>query len=362
MNDKPLRIVCVEETLAKAACQELVEKRGAILVDEHPDLLIHSCFDPKYLTMPALVKLSIVGENVFPDFNIDDYAVSHVRDQIGGRNFYMPYAIWELWERPNLPPLCPSDAKRPFAIFVAYNDWNGAGAVLRKQFAELCIQNYKHVDCPGRVLHNIDIPELGERYGKRIDGKRNVLGRYKFNICFENSNTDGYITEKIVDAFLTNTVPIYWGSEGNLDPFPKEACICANDFPTLEALLERVREVDENNDLYLSILSKNPFRQANFWNRVIEWREQYSRFLLHVHDQTQAYKEDSFLKPCRGKAHMSALGLAMKGSGDICPIFKRGRSIRHAVCHSIRHLHFLRPGALPDKCCPFKAYDNFRSL
>ena len=39
-----------------------------------------------------------------------------------------------------------------------------------------------------------------------------VLNKYKFIICFENSYNDGYITEKIFNCFLANTIPLYSGS------------------------------------------------------------------------------------------------------------------------------------------------------
>jgi len=32
-----------------------------------------------------------------------------------------------------------------------------------------------------------------------------------FSICIENTSHHGYHTEKIIDAFLSKTVPIYWG-------------------------------------------------------------------------------------------------------------------------------------------------------
>ena len=32
-----------------------------------------------------------------------------------------------------------------------------------------------------------------------------------FSICIENSSNSGYQTEKIIDALLTKTIPVYWG-------------------------------------------------------------------------------------------------------------------------------------------------------
>ena len=31
------------------------------------------------------------------------------------------------------------------------------------------------------------------------------------SICIENSSNSGYQTEKIIDALLTKTIPVYWG-------------------------------------------------------------------------------------------------------------------------------------------------------
>ena len=34
------------------------------------------------------------------------------------------------------------------------------------------------------------------------------LSSYKFSIEMENSNGDGYISEKIIDSFISGTIPI----------------------------------------------------------------------------------------------------------------------------------------------------------
>lgn len=66
--------------------------------------------------------------------------------------------------------------------------------------------------------------------------KVSFLRKYKFSIAFENGSTDGYITEKVTNALEAGTVPIYFGSDGNLDPVvPDKRClICVNDFDNLD--------------------------------------------------------------------------------------------------------------------------------
>lgn len=44
-----------------------------------------------------------------------------------------------------------------------------------------------------------------DMYGKK------VLWNSMYSICIENSSNKNYHTEKIIDAFLSKTVPVYWG-------------------------------------------------------------------------------------------------------------------------------------------------------
>ena len=52
---------------------------------------------------------------------------------------------------------------------------------------------------------------IGNNIRESINDKIKFFSSYKFSIAMENSNGDGYISEKIVDSFLAGTVPIYYG-------------------------------------------------------------------------------------------------------------------------------------------------------
>lgn len=53
----------------------------------------------------------------------------------------------------------------------------------------------------------------------------NEFNKYKFIICFENSLTNGYITEKIFNVFFSRSIPIYLGPNDKLRYFNKECFI-----------------------------------------------------------------------------------------------------------------------------------------
>jgi hypothetical protein len=64
-------------------------------------------------------------------------------------------------------------------------------------------------------------------YGIReISSKLEGLAPYAFSVAMENVRYDGYFTEKLIDCFLTDTVPIYWGSSGIGRWFDPRGILC----------------------------------------------------------------------------------------------------------------------------------------
>lgn len=78
-------------------------------------------------------------------------------------------------------------------------------------------------------------------YRGTVDRKLDVLDRYWFTICFENArDVPGYITEKIFDAFLARSVPVYWGADNVTDHIPADAFVDFRDFTGLEELYQHL--------------------------------------------------------------------------------------------------------------------------
>lgn len=86
-----------------------------------------------------------------------------------------------------------------------------------------------------------------------------VLAPYKFCMAYENTNKHGYVTEKILQAKTSGCIPIYWGSELVNEDFNPASFIYANKFNNVKDLLDYVKIVDQNNDLYNQIQTANIF-------------------------------------------------------------------------------------------------------
>ena len=121
----------------------------------------------------------------------------------------------------------------------------------------------------GRGWNKVEFPS----YKGEIDNKYEVLKKYKFSLCFENTkNLEGYITEKIYDCFYTRTIPIYLGSQNISDYIPNECYIDFRKYSNYEELyLELINMSEEEYkkrvqaiDKYLKSENFNLLSSENF--------------------------------------------------------------------------------------------------
>jgi len=110
----------------------------------------------------------------------------------------------------------------PFVELVYGTNWLGAEGALdgcEKTRLISFVGSLLHDDSHGYRIRR-DVAEwLLSRtdvdcYGKGIRpvaAKLEALAPYCFSVCMENTRENWYVTEKLIDCLLTQTVPIYWG-------------------------------------------------------------------------------------------------------------------------------------------------------
>lgn len=75
--------------------------------------------------------------------------------------------------------------------------------------------------------------------------KQQLLSSYRFTLALENFVYPGYVTEKIFDALVAGSIPVYLGAPDIQDFVPKEAFIDIRDFPDPIRLQMHLDELDE---------------------------------------------------------------------------------------------------------------------
>ena len=91
------------------------------------------------------------------------------------------------------------------------------------------LSKYKQVDAPGRSMNNM--PGIDVLYsGGKWEIKKQFLSAYKFTIAFENDIFPGYQTEKLYDAMMAGSIPVYCGDPFVGDIFNTKSFINAADY------------------------------------------------------------------------------------------------------------------------------------
>jgi hypothetical protein len=88
-----------------------------------------------------------------------------------------------------------------------------------------------------------DQPEYPSLAGAPTD-KLEVLNNYQFLLCYESMhNIQGYVSEKIIDAFLAGCIPIYWGAS-NIEKFvPSNCFVDKRKFDSYPALYNYLKNI-----------------------------------------------------------------------------------------------------------------------
>lgn len=87
----------------------------------------------------------------------------------------------------------------------------------------------------------------------------NTFNQYKFIICFENSKTLGYITEKIFNVFLSKSIPIYDG-DPEINKFINSKSFILYDNNTLK----KINLLMNNEVLYNNMINQEKTKELDY--------------------------------------------------------------------------------------------------
>lgn len=252
-----------------AELQKFAGPDHTVQLSQSPSLVLHGPFPVSWWRrlrgLPAAIqrgkakKLYWTGENTRPDFEKFDWCVTFDYDDIVQHPNHCRRPVCPIY--PELLQgigATPELLERRFCNFL-YSQPNR----IRERFFDL-LSAYKPVDAPGARKNNM--PPLSDHRNPILSRmaadwpaqRLEFIKNYKFTIAFENASYPGYATEKLWHTLLCGSVPIYWGNPLAFRDFNPRCYINVHDFSSLEAVVERVVQVDSDPELYLSYFSEPP--------------------------------------------------------------------------------------------------------
>ena len=139
--------------------------------------------------------------------------------------------------------------EKKFCLFTSRNLLNH-----NKQGILTALQKLGHID----TLDNYNLIVKNKSCYNSIELLR-IYNQYKFVIAFENSKSQGYITEKIFNVFLAKSIPIYDG-----DPRISDVINTSSFLQYDDRIIQKVQMLMNNEKLYNSIIEKEKTKELDY--------------------------------------------------------------------------------------------------
>ncbi len=267
---------------------ELLQKHYDVILSDEPEYLFYSCFCKDafdYLNYDC-IRILFSGENVSPDFNYCDYSIGFDEITYNDRHICFPLflAYSQLNDGLHKHEGITDETYYSKEHFCNYIYGNSKAMQERTDIFHK-LHAYKPVSSCGRYLTNT------EPVTRTQETKLAFQNKCRFTIAFESCAQPGFSTEKILHAFAAKTVPIYYGNKDVTHIFNPDSFINCHDLPDLDRVVERVKEVEENPQLWKKMLETPCFIDQNY--PAEKWDE-LEKFLCNIVDQEY---EKAFRRP-----------------------------------------------------------------
>lgn len=131
--------------------------------------------------------------------------------------------------------------KNIFATMVCRHDREGQRTAIYNELSK-----YGQIKSPGVFKKNTE--SIGPSKQDKID----YISQSIYNICSENSSSEGYHTEKIIQAFESGTIPLYWAIDLPEKDIINTNKYCFCDVNNIDSLKTNIEDVCKNPEKYIN--------------------------------------------------------------------------------------------------------------
>jgi hypothetical protein len=225
------------------------------------DVVISSVFGHTQ-TDPAKT-IMYIGENVRPSYIGYNHSLSFDYDTYGGRNFRLPLWWSRLaWDGFEQKPRKQNSHNHGYEDLISIDSLTNGRTLDLSQKTKFCAMIAGNPEGLRINLYNSlhkykPVDGYGLMFGNSLrQSKFDILPEYKFCLCPENSVYDGYVTEKLIDAYAGGTVPIYGGDVSVSEDFNHNAFLNYQETKDMEKFVEHVSFFDRNTEAYRAVYER----------------------------------------------------------------------------------------------------------
>lgn len=266
-TSKPIEDGLIQDEKMQFIHERLSQYYDVIITNKNPDIIFCDIYGIEYMKYDC-IKVGVTVEEYAPDFNTYDYVIT-IFDEFQFKDRIFCYRVIvtlkksremnDLAIKKHLISEDDLNKKTEFCSFVQSNEL-GVDSCRIDFFHKL--SKYKKVNSGGLTLNNV---------GGRVADKLDFESKHKFSISFINGK-NYTLQDRPADAFAAKTVPIYWGNRDINKVLNKDAFINCHDFDSFDEVVEYIKVIDNDEDLYRKML------QTPAYINPVTLREEIKRF------------------------------------------------------------------------------------
>ncbi len=266
----------------------ILKKHFTVEISDNPDYVICGIGGNHFEYMKYnCVRILLMTENFSPDFTVFDYCIGFDYLEFGDRYFRLPYSFQSKSGEPWIPQIVSEEEARKYLLtdkkhFCNFIYRHPSSHGVREEIFDK-ISEYKEITSAGNFRNNLsgktsNYSNEGGALRINRNEKLEYLKSSKFTIACESVIYPGFETEKIVDAFLMHSIPIYYGSTTITNTFNKKAFINVGE-TGLDEMLNMVKDIDNNDEKYVSMLMECPLNDRMSVQKLYDDLE---NFLINI--------------------------------------------------------------------------------
>jgi hypothetical protein len=239
---------------------------------KYPDLVIESVFKKKEIVKKKNYKfITISGES----YNNKNYKkalfnILSIKSE-DKKDIWRPHICWGLDNKKidilKNKKFKKINERKNFLIYMAKNCVSE-----RELFFKLISKRHKGCHAAGKCSNNIKLKNDKGRLN--FSQNKDIFNNYKFVLCMENKIVPGYITEKIINAYLGGAIPIYWGDSKSVNYFfNPDSFININNFNRFNDCIDYILELNKNPEKMLQMQQINIFKDGKINDMFLDYQD-----------------------------------------------------------------------------------------
>ena len=134
---------------------------------------------------------------------------------------------------------------------------------------------------------------MGGKYknniGEFVKNKIEFFSSYKFSIAMENSEGDGYTSEKLFQSFISGTIPIYFGNYMIDEYINPKSLILIKSEKDMYNKIDFIKRIDNDDELYKQILQEKAFNNNINLRNKYQINKEKINFFFNIFNQDKSY-------------------------------------------------------------------------